>query len=377
MNEKLKNAILIIVSFVIGGVFTFLIIDGKNLLGLNGTSSNTSGTTGLTCSAKNCTKVVVDESGISEAVEKVYDAVVFVRTYQSGQAVATGTGFVYKQDDKYDYIMTNQHVVSGGDSVKIITSKDVTLDATILGGDSYIDIAVLRVEKNDGLTVASLGNSETAKLGDAVFTIGAPLGYEYRGSITTGHLSGKDRMISVSTTSSSSEDWVMRVLQTDAAINPGNSGGPLLNINGEVIGINSMKLVQTEIEGMGFAIPIEYAISHIETLEKGKKIEWPMLGVTMLNPTDVMALYREGITISKDIEEGVVVVGAEKNSGAEKAGLEKGDIITKIDDKTVKNSAYLRYELYQHAPGDTIEVTYLRDNKEKKVKVTLTKMETD
>ncbi len=377
MNEKLKNAILIIVSFVIGGVFTFLIIDGKNLLGLNGTSSNTSGTTGLTCSAKNCTKVVVDESGISEAVEKVYDAVVFVRTYQSEQAVATGTGFVYKQDDKYDYIMTNQHVVSGGDSVKIITSKDVTLDATILGGDSYIDIAVLRVEKNDGLTVASLGNSETAKLGDFVFTIGSPLGYEYRGSITTGHLSGKDRMISVSTTSSSSEDWVMRVLQTDAAINPGNSGGPLLNINGEVIGINSMKLVETEIEGMGFAIPIEYAISHIETLEKGKKIEWPMLGVTMLNTTDVMALYREGITISKDMEEGVVVVGTEKNSGAEKAGLEKGDIITKIDDKTVKNSAYLRYELYQHAPGDTIEVTYLRDNKEKKVKVTLTKMETD
>ena len=102
-----------------------------------------------------------------------------------------------------------------------------------------------------------------------------------------------------------------------------------------------------------------------------------MLGVTMLNTTDVMALYREGITISKDMEEGVVVVGTEKNSGAEKAGLEKGDIITKIDDKTVKNSAYLRYELYQHAPGDTIEVTYLRDNKEKKVKVTLTKMETD
>lgn len=369
-NEKLKTALLIIVSFVIGGVFTYAILDGGNLTSGSGTTSSI----GATCSAKNCTKVVVDESGISEAVEKAYDAVVMIQNYQKGQVASTGTGFVYKQDKEYAYIMTNQHVVSGGEEIKVITSKDVTLDGKVLGGDSYIDIAVIRVKKTDGLETASIGTSENAKLGDFVFTIGSPLGYEYRGSVTTGHLSGKDRMVSVSTTNSNSEDWVMRVLQTDAAINPGNSGGPLLNINGEVIGVNSMKLVETEVEGMGFAIPIEYAISHVETLETGKEIEWPMLGVSMLNTTDVMALYREGITVSKNTEEGVVVISTEKGSGAANAGLEKGDIITKIAGNKVKNSAYLRYELYKHKPGDTIEITYLRDGKEKTTKITLSKL---
>ena len=135
-----------------------------------------------------------------------------------------------------------------------------------------------------------------------------------------------------------------------------------------------MKLVETEVEGMGFAIPIEYAISHVETLETGKEIEWPMLGVSMLNTTDVMALYREGITVSKNTEEGVVVISTEKGSGAANAGLEKGDIITKIAGNKVKNSAYLRYELYKHKPGDTIEITYLRDGKEKTTKITLSKL---
>ncbi len=374
-SENLKNALMIIVSFVIGGVFTFTIIDGQNLLGVSKQTGTTS--YGATCSAKNCTKVVVDESGISSSVDKVYDAVVLVQTYKDDEAVSTGTGFVYKQDEKYSYIMTNQHVISGGDSVKIVTSKDKEIDAKILGGDSYIDIAVLRVDKDDDLKTASLGNSETTKLGDFVFTIGSPLGYEYRGSVTTGHLSGKDRMVSVSTTDGSSDDWIMRVLQTDAAINPGNSGGPLLNINGEVIGINSMKLVETEVEGMGFAIPIEYAVSHVDTLEKGDKIEWPMLGISMLNTTDVMALYREGITISKNMTEGAVVVETEKGSGAEEAGLEKGDIITELEGNKIKNSAYLRYELYMHKPGDTIEITYIRDGKEKKTKVKLSKMKED
>ena len=192
MNEKMKSALLIVVSFVIGGVFTFAILDGSSLLGWNVTSSKT-GVTGMTCSAKNCTKVVVDESGIADSVEKVYDAVVLVQTYEDGDVASTGTGFVYKEDEKYAYLMTNQHVISGGDAVKIVTSRDVTIDAKILGGDSYIDIAVLQVEKNDDLKIATLGNSENAKLGDFVFTIGSPLGYEYRGSVTTGHLSGKDR----------------------------------------------------------------------------------------------------------------------------------------------------------------------------------------
>ena len=369
-NERIKEAVLIIVSFVIGGVLTFAVLGGEEFLNRNTTTSSS----GLTCSAADCTKVVVDESGISEAVEKVYDGVLMVRNYQNNEVASTGTGFVYKIDGDDAYVMTNQHVVDGADKVTLITSNDEEIDGEVLGGDSYVDIAVIKTKKTDGLIALQLGNSENAKLGDLVFTIGNPLGYEYRGSVATGHLAGKDRLVSVSTDSSTAgSDWVMKVLQTDAAINPGNSGGPLMNANGEVIGVISMKLVQTEVEGMGFAIPIEYINSKIETLEKGEKIEWPLLGVSMINVSDAKNSYRYNFDIPKDIDSGVVVAGIESGSGAASSDLKEGDIITKIDGVEVEDSAYLRYELYKHSVGDTIEITYIRDGKEHTTKVVLSK----
>ena len=369
-NERIKEAVLIIVSFVIGGVLTFAVLGGEEFLNRNTTTSSS----GLTCSAADCTKVVVDESGISEAVEKVYDGVLMVRNYQNNEVASTGTGFVYKIDGDDAYVMTNQHVVDGADKVTLITSNDEEIDGEVLGGDSYVDIAVIKTKKTDGLIALQLGNSENAKLGDLVFTIGNPLGYEYRGSVATGHLAGKDRLVSVSTDSSTAgSDWVMKVLQTDAAINPGNSGGPLMNANGEVIGVISMKLVQTEVEGMGFAIPIEYINSKIETLEKGEKIEWPLLGVSMINVSDAKNSYRYNFDIPNDIDSGVVVSSIESGSGAASSDLKEGDIITKIDGVEVEDSAYLRYELYKHSVGDTIEITYIRDGKEHTTKVVLSK----
>ena len=369
-NERIKEAVLIIVSFVIGGVLTFAVLGGEGFLNRNTTTSSS----GLTCSAADCTKVVVDESGISEAVEKVYDGVLMVRNYQNNEVASTGTGFVYKIDGDYAYVMTNQHVVDGADRVTLITSNDEEIDGEVLGGDSYVDIAVIRTKKTDGLIALQLGNSENAKLGDLVFTIGNPLGYEYRGSVATGHLAGKDRLVSVSTDNSTvGSDWVMKVLQTDAAINPGNSGGPLMNANGEVIGVISMKLVQTEVEGMGFAIPIEYINSKIETLEKGEKIEWPLLGVSMINVSDAKNSYRYNFDIPNDIDSGVVVAGIESGSGAASSDLKEGDIITKIDGVEVEDSAYLRYELYKHSVCDIIEITYIRDGKEHTTKVVLSK----
>ena len=165
----------------------------------------------------------------------------------------------------------------------------------------------------------------------------------------------------------------MKVLQIDAAINPGNSGGPLVNINGEVIGVNSMKLVEDEIEGMGFAIPIEIAMAHVEELEKGKSIEWPMLGISMANVTDESLLYRNHIQVDSSIKSGVVVVEISNGSGASKSDLKSGDVITKLNGEKVENTAYLRYELYKNKPGDTIDITYIRDGKEHSTKVTLTK----
>ena len=367
-SERIKEAVLIIVSFVIGGVLTFVIIGGEDLVGNNSSSSTNSG---LTCSSADCTKVVVDESGISEAVEKVYDGVLMIRNYQNNEVASTGTGFVYKIDGDYAYVMTNQHVVDNADKVTLITSKDEEIDGEVLGGDSYVDIAIIKIKKYDGIKALQLGNSENAKLGDLVFTIGSPLGYEYRGSVSTGHLAGKDRLVSVSTGNTSSSDWVMKVLQTDAAINPGNSGGPLMNTNGEVIGVISMKFVQTEVEGMGFAIPIEYINSKIETLEKGESIEWPLLGVSMINVSDARNRFRYDFDIPNNLDYGVVVAGIESGTGAADSDLKEGDIITKLNGEKVQDSAYLRYELYKYSAGDTIEITYMRDGKEHTTKVTL------
>jgi hypothetical protein len=176
-----------------------------------------------------------------------------------------------------------------------------------------------------------------------------------------------------SISNSNSNDWVMKVLQIDAAINPGNSGGPLVDATGKVIGITSMKLVQDEIEGMGFAIPIEIAMAHINELEKGNKIEWPLLGISMANVTDSNLLYRSNINIDKNITEGAVVVEIAEGSGASKSDLKPGDVIIKLNGEKIKDTAYLRYELYKNKPGDTIEVTYIRDGKERTTKITLTK----
>ena len=367
-SERIKEVVLIVVSFVIGGVLTFVIIGGDDLISNNSSSTNS----GLTCSSADCTKVVVDESGISEAVQKVYDGVLMVRNYQNDEVASTGTGFVYKIDGDNAYVMTNQHVVDGADRVTLITSNDEEIEGEVLGGDSYVDIAVVRIKSYDGIKALQLGNSENANLGDLVFTIGSPLGYEYRGSVSTGHLAGKDRLVSVSTDSNTSgSDWVMKVLQTDAAINPGNSGGPLMNTNGEVIGVISMKFVQTEVEGMGFAIPIEYVNSKIETLEKGEKIEWPLLGVSMINVSDAKNSYRYNYNIPNDVNSGVVVAGIQSGSGAADSDLKEGDIITKLNGEEVQDSAYLRYELYKYSVGDKIEITYIRDGDEHTTKVTL------
>ncbi len=366
MKKKLKNDLklflIVIFSFVMGGLITLGILKFTPIM------SYIVDTTG-TLITKNETQVY-EKSSLAPAVEKIYDATVLIQAYQNNSLASTGTGFVYKVDSKYGYLLTNQHVVSKMDKVTLVMSNNKTVDAEILGGDEYLDLAVLRIAKEDVIQVANIGNSENSKLGDTIFTVGSPMGYDYRGSVTSGVLSGKERMVTVSV-SSSSNDWVMRVLQIDASINPGNSGGPLLNVNGEVIGICSLKLVDDQIEGMGFAIPIEYAMSHVSALENKEEIKWPVLGINMLNVTDTSMLYRYGILIDKDITEGVVVVDTTDGSGARQAGLEKGDVIVALAGKKVKDIAYLRYELYQHNAGERVEITYIRDGKEKKVDVVL------
>ena len=364
MKDKIKSFLMFFSSFLLGGLVMYTLVEKPFTKKVNNLSidDNTSSSE---------TKVVVENNGISAAVERVYDAVVMVSNYQNNKLAGTGSGFVYKTDKEYGYIMTNYHVVSNNTSLKITFSNDKTVEAKMLGGDEYLDIAVVRVPVSNVIKKAQIGKSTSLKQGDMVFTIGSPVGKIYFNSVTSGIISGLDRLVTVSV--KSKNDWVMKVIQVDAAINPGNSGGALLNANGEVIGVNSMKLVDSSIEGMGFAIKIEDVMNHIETFELGKKIERPLLGINYLDVTDVYSLYRQGINVSSDIEEGIVVASVINGTGASKVGLKKGDIITKINGETVSSSAYLKYLLYKYNVGDKVKLTYSRDGREKVVEVQLIK----
>lgn len=313
--------------------------------------------------------VNVTENGISSGIENVYDAVVVVENYQNGKLVGIGSGFIY---DIKGYIMTNHHVIDEATEIKVKLTSGDNVVASVVGSDEYADIAVIKVDQSHVKRVAKLGDNNKMKVGDTVFTIGSPISIDYAGTVTRGILSGKNRMVAVSVSNSSSSDWIMNVMQTDAAINPGNSGGPLCNVNGEVIGINSMKIVKSEIEGIGFAIPIEDAIEYAKLIISGEKIQRAYLGISMIDLTvSNQYLRQQGITIDESITSGVVVVSTEKDGPSAKTGIEKGDVIVKIGEYDVTSVAELRYYLYKYKPKDTIEIKVIRGKSNKIFKVTL------
>ena len=355
-NSNIKTMFLIIFSFIVGCLVILVILKWTPI---------------LDDVIKTDTEVInrsqiYDKTSLSTSIEKISDAVMVVNAYQSGQLASTGTAFVYEKDKKYAYLLTNQHVVADMNTIKVINTDNETIEAKVLGGDTYLDLAVLRIDAKYAKLKATIGSSSKSKTGDTVFTVGTPLGNTYAGSVTAGIISGKDRMVTVSTSNYNNNDWVMNVIQIDASLNPGNSGGPLLNVNGEVIGICSMKIVDAQIEGMGFAIPIEYANSHYDQLKKGQSIDWPVLGIKM---TDINASVQYEYHV--DTTEGVLVVGIVSKSGADKAGMKEGDIITELEGNKIEDVAHLRYQLYQHKAGDKIKIKVIRNKKEKVLTVKL------
>lgn len=367
-DDKVNTSALIIIVIIssllsgcLGAYFVISVLGANNITTDNGITKSTA--------------VLSETNSIATAINKVYDTVVVVEVYDDkDNMVSTGTGFVYKKIDNKAYLMTNNHVISKGKKIKALFTDGSELDAEIIGSDIYSDIAVLSIKDSSKITSATMGESNKAKVGDTLFTVGSPEGSNYAGTVTKGILSAKDRLVAVSLENTQTSDYYMQVLQTDAAINPGNSGGPICNINGEVIGITNMKLVDDKVEGMGFAIPIEEALKVVEILEKDGEITRPKLGISVSTLNNRFELYyQSGILVPNDIESGLVVVSIEKNTSAESAGLKKGDIITKLAGKKISDLADFRYELYKHNPGDEIELTYLRDNKEKTVKIKLNK----
>lgn len=347
----------VLISFICGSLGAYLLL--KNMPHSNTVMTNSNIT-------------LTESNSIAEGVKNVYDAVVVVEGFKKDQLISTGTGFIYKESHGTFYIMTNHHVISGADKVKIILNDNNIINAEVSGSEAYSDIAVLALESTKIKKVAILGDSSKLKVGDTLFTVGSPEGADYAGTVTKGVLSGKDRLVAVALTNNTTSDYYMKVLQTDAAINPGNSGGPICNINGEVIGITNMKLVDATVEGIGFAIPIEDALFYAATLEKGENVVRPYFGIGMLDITDSYYLWQNGITVNDNIKSGIAILEVAENSPASSAKLQKGDIITSLGGTDINSIAQFRYELFKHKPGETVEVKYIRSGKEKTVKVKLT-----
>lgn len=354
MRERIINIVIILVVLVLGvtGTLYFVNNDSNN----NGVLEN-----------RNVN--ITSNDSISESINKVYDSVVVVNNYQNGRLTGYGSGFVYKKEGNYGYVLTNNHVVEGASEIKLTLSNGEEVDAEVLGTDSYMDIAVLRMDGDAVLQVAQIGDSTEAKLGDTIFTVGTPVSTEYAGTVTKGIISGENREITVTDNGTS---YMMEAIQIDASINPGNSGGPLVNINGEVIGINSVKLVESSIEGMGFAIPIEVAMSQIDKLENGEAIARPVIGVSLYDLDSLPLVGNSDLRVDDSIKSGVVVNSVESGSDAEAAGLQRNDIITKVDGTTVKGSAHLKYLLYKHNIGDSVKLTIVRNGNEKELTLKLT-----
>lgn len=357
-NLSIIFLLTILISFVVGGLSTYIVLLSK--------STNKQ-------AHKNYYSISLKEDeSINQGITNIYDAVVVIEGYKKEQMISTGTGFIYKKDNNNAFVMTNHHVVKECDKVKVILSDKIELESTVLGSEAYSDIAVLKVAADKIKQVANIGNSEELKVGDTLFAVGSPEGADYAGTVTKGILSGKNRLVEVALNNSTTSDYYMKVLQTDVAINPGNSGGPLCNIKGEIVGITNMKLVDSTVEGMGFAIPIEDAIYYTKTLEKGDKIKRPYIGISMVDIKNSYYLWENRITIPSNIKDGIVIINVSENSPAADAQLKKGDIITKIGNKKISTLAEFRYELYKNKVGDTIKITYIRDNKEKTVSLKLT-----
>ncbi|MFU0791133.1 MAG: trypsin-like peptidase domain-containing protein [Virgibacillus proomii] len=319
---------------------------------------------------------------ITEIIDQVAPAVVgviniqqqidFWQQEENGQA-GEGSGVIYKKEDGTAYVVTNHHVVSGADTIEVVLFDDTRIEAKLVGSDLFSDLAVLKMDGDKIKNVIEIGTSANVKVGEPAIAIGNPLGLMFSGSVTQGVISGKERTIPQDFNQDGRADWQAEVIQTDAAINPGNSGGALINLNGQLIGINSMKINQTAVEGLGFAIPIDSALPIINQLETEGKVTRPYLGVEIYSLEEVpQTEWNNTLKLPEDIEGGVYVWSVEPLSPADRAGLKRLDVITELDGKQIRNMIDLRKILYQEKEvGDKVTVTYYREGRKQETTIEL------
>ena len=387
-KKGVKVLAIILIGFLSGALGSFVTLQLYQKQG-NQATNNNSGTVTQT-SYKN-------ENSTTQAVNKVKDAVVSIITYSSSssrqssvfnaddtnsdsdkqQIASEGSGVIYKKDDKDAYLVTNTHVINGASKVDIRLADGTKVPGEIVGSDTFSDIAVVKISSEKVTTVAEFGDSSQLSVGETAIAIGSPLGSEYANTVTQGIISSLNRNVSLK--SEDGQAISTKAIQTDTAINPGNSGGPLVNIQGQVIGITSSKIASnggTSVEGLGFAIPSNDAQNIIKQLESDGKVTRPALGIQMVNLSNVGASDLRKLNIPSGLTSGVVVRSVQNNMPAN-GHLQKYDVITKVDDKEIASSTDLQHALYNHAIGDTIKVTYYRNGKEETTSIKLDKNSSD
>lgn len=289
------------------------------------------------------------------------------------ETASEGSGVIYKKSGNSAYVVTNNHVVKGSNALQVILSNGKKVNANLVGADSATDLAVLKINAKNVKTVASFGNSNSIVPGQDVLAIGSPMGSEYANTVTKGIVSAKNRTLKAGT-----DGTLTSVIQTDAAINSGNSGGPLINMAGQVIGINSMKLASdtqgSSVEGIGFAIPSNEVVTIINQLIKNGKITRPSLGISMVDLSNVTSDQQQSVLkLPTSVSKGVVIMDVNSGSVADTAGLKKYDVITKLGDTKVTDASSLKAALYKYKVGQNAKVTYYRDGQQHTATLHLTK----
>jgi len=385
ISKKIGQLLLIILISFFSGLLGGLIVFQFNQKHVNGTQNTI--TTTQTYSK--------NENATTQAVDKVKDAVVSIITYSGNsqnrfngtedtdtdsnteQVNSEGSGVIYKKEGESAYLVTNTHVINGAKKVDIRLADGTKVPGEIVGSDTYSDIAVVKISSEKVSTVAEFGDSNQLSVGETAIAIGSPLGSEYANTVTQGIVSSLNRHVSLK--SEDGQAISTNAIQTDTAINPGNSGGPLINIQGQVIGITSSKIASnggTSVEGLGFAIPTNDVKNIINQLEKEGKVTRPALGIHMVNLTNLSTADIKKLKLPDKVTSGVAVRTVQKNMPAN-GHLQQYDVITKVDDTKISSTTELQNVLYSHSIGDEITITYYRNGKEEKTKIKLDKSTSD
>lgn len=366
-KETGKLAIQLIGAGVLGSAFTLIGVTQFDLLNTNNSDEQNKEVVDQQVKQQNeqATQVNHATQNLSDIITKASPSVVGVVNYgqhpfqQQTVEQGVGSGVIYKIDGDKTYIVTNNHVIEQAMNIEVSLHDGERVPAKLIGTDVLTDLAVLEIATIDGMEPLPFGETTNLQMGQDVIAIGNPLGLNLSSTVTKGIISGLDRTVPVET---SQGNWELNVLQTDAAINPGNSGGALLNLQGEVIGINTLKIASEKVEGLGFAIPSEEVQTVVDELLENGEIKRPMLGVRVIDLSQYANPY--AALQGREVITGLSVDSVEPGSIAQKAGMQRGDIIKKLNDVEIESMYDLRKFLYRDVKeGDVVTATVLRDDK--------------